>query len=130
MTGLDVITDALIDLGVQQAGEPVSAEDADLGLRRLNALASALNLEAPFWQLPVFDLSSTELSVGEGVEQALVSRLAVELAPAFERRELVAELRYRARKAEATLRRRSDQPSDMTMPGPFTSSTDGAWWRS
>jgi hypothetical protein len=37
-TALDLITDALVEIGVAQAGQALAPEDAELGLRKLNQL--------------------------------------------------------------------------------------------
>ena len=42
---LDLITDALLDVGVASVGEPVSSDDANLGLSTLNSLLEDLSIQ-------------------------------------------------------------------------------------
>lgn len=44
-TALDLITDALVEIGALAAGETPTAEDADLCRRRLNSLLDSLNID-------------------------------------------------------------------------------------
>jgi hypothetical protein len=44
-TALDLITDALIELGVVAVGETVSAEDSVLGLSALNSMLDGWNTQ-------------------------------------------------------------------------------------
>lgn len=119
MTGRTLITDALHELGVLAAGDELSAEDAELSLRRLNAFASSLNPEAGDWSLPAFDLD-TDLSMADGVERALVFNLAVEIATSFGRT-VTADLRRNAERAKALVKRSTEQTTDLITVTPFES---------
>lgn len=85
MTGLDLLTDAAVELGAIAQGQTLSAGESDAGLRRLNALIGSWNAEGD-WDLPTFADLTTDYTFDDGTERALVLGLAMELCAMFGRR--------------------------------------------
>lgn len=117
VTGRTLIADALMELGVLAPDETLDPDDAAVGLRRLQALASSWQLASTEWNLPTFDLS-TALSLQDGVERALVTNLAIELATPFEA-SVSALLRDRARDAKQAVIRALFAPRDLSTQTSF-----------
>jgi hypothetical protein len=66
-----IITDALIDLGVLEPGDPLSPQDAAIGLRHLNRMIGALKTQSltfPFLSREVFSVVADQgtYSIGPG----------------------------------------------------------------
>jgi hypothetical protein len=73
-TALTIIESAMSKIGMLSAGETVSAEDADVGLRRLNALVDALENEGFFAYTTVdttFTLTAGDTSMTIGPAQEI-----------------------------------------------------------
>lgn len=81
-TALEVITDAYLDLGVLADGETASAEQGAFGLRKLNQMTAAWELDgiaigASNWSL------TTDIPLPANHIQAIIANLAMRLAPSF-----------------------------------------------
>lgn len=88
MTNLELITDAFRQIGMIDENESPSAEQGQVGLRRLNQLLAAWatppsSICFPSW-FPQTSLSDT-LPIPDYAERAVTAALAIELCAAYQR---------------------------------------------
>lgn len=111
MTNLELITDALRELGVIDAFRDPSAEDAALGLRKLNQLMA--DLEADTVYLGYFAQTSVndDLPLADGDAAAIVPVLAMSLSINFPSAVIPAALPFVADKNRSRLLREAVKSS-------------------
>ena len=84
-TALEVITGAVVLLGVRAAESPLEPNEAEDGLVALNDMLNEWNLEDIDIGFETIDDVQDELFVDTGTEGAIKSNLAVYIAPEYGR---------------------------------------------
>ena len=102
-TALDVITGAVVLLGVRTAESPLEPSEAEDGLVALNDMLNEWNLDDIDIGFETIDDVQDELFVDTGTEGAIKSNLAVYIAPEYGR--IVSDaLAFRAKTGKAAVR--------------------------